>query len=217
MSEPVQHAIPVRTVERLVQYRRLLDDWSARKVEYVHSHEIAELAHNSPAQVRRDLMTVGYTGSPARGYSVQELIARIGGLFKETGECRVALVGIGKLGRALLSFLALRQSRLRVAAAFDNDAQKIHRELDGCVCHPVDRMAEIIARERITVGIVAVPAQAAQHVVDLMIMAGVRGILNFAPVPLKAPRHVFVDDVDITMKLEKVAFFAERAAEKTPC
>lgn len=217
MTEQIQGEIPVRTVERLVQYRRLLDDLSARKVEYVHSQEIAELAHNSAAQVRRDLMALGYTGSPARGYAVQELIARIGGLFDKTRDRKVALVGLGKLGHALLSFFALRPAHLRIVAAFDNDPEKINREVGGCMCHPVARMPEIIAREGITVGIIAVPAPAAQQVADLMVLAGIRGFLNFAPVPLKVPRYAFIDNVDIAMKLEKVAFFAEPAGEKTPC
>jgi redox-sensing transcriptional repressor len=217
VNDQLQNAIPVRTVERLVLYRRLLDGLVGQKIESVHSQKIADMAYNSAAQVRRDLMVVGCMGSPAHGYSVQELITRIDGLFERTGPQKVALVGLGKLGRAILAFLGLRQSRLRVTVAFDSDEAKTNRVVDGCTCHPVKDMPEIIAREGITVGIVAVPAQAAQQAVDLMVIAGVRGFLNFAPTLLKVPKYAFVDNVDITMKLEKVAFFAEPAAEKSTC
>jgi redox-sensing transcriptional repressor len=178
---------------------------------------MADMAYNSAAQVRRDLMVVGCMGSPAHGYSVQELIARIDALFEKKGAQKVALVGLGKLGRAILAYFGLRPSRLRVTVAFDVDAEKVNREVDGCACYPVKDMPEIIARERIAVGIVAVPAQAAQQVVDLMVIAGVKGFLNFAPTLLKVPKFAFVDNVDITMKLEKVAFFAEPTIEKLPC
>jgi len=209
--------IPVLTVERLVLYRRLLERLAEQGAEFVHSREIAELANNSAAQVRRDLMSIGYMGSPARGYGVADLIKLIGRLFEKKGEQKVALVGIGKLGRAILSYFSLRQPRLKIVAAFDSDPAKAAGEFSGCPCHPIERMPEIIAREGIRVGIVTVPAPQAQPVVDLMVIAGVRGFLNFAPTPLKVPRWAFVDNVDITTKLEKVAFFAEMKAGKSPC
>lgn len=212
MAPATNSVIPVRTVERLVVYRRLLEDLSKQGIDYAHSHEIADLASNSAAQVRRDLMFIGYTGSPAKGYAVGDLMKRIHKVFERRGEQKVALVGIGKLGHAIISFLGMRQARLRVTAAFDNDPSKINQQVNGCKCHHVSKMPEIIAREGITVGIVAVPPQVAQQVVDLMIIAGVRGFLNFAPTPLKVPKYAFVDDVDITQKLEKVAFFAEMKA-----
>ncbi len=138
--------IPVLTVERLVLYRRLLERLAEQGAEFVHSREIAELANNSAAQVRRDLMSIGYMGSPARGYGVADLIKLIGRLFEKKGEQKVALVGIGKLGRAILSYFSLRQPRLKIVAAFDSDPAKAAGEFSGCPCHPIERMPEIIAQ-----------------------------------------------------------------------
>lgn len=214
MSGSPEDIIPALTVERLVLYRRLLERFAEQGVEFVHSREIAEMANNSAAQVRRDLMSIGYTGSPARGYGVADLNKLIGRLFEKKGEQKVALVGIGKLGRAILSYFNLRQPRLKIVAAFDSDPAKASGEFAGCPCHPISRMPELIAREGIRVGIVTVPAAQAQPMVDLMVIAGVKGFLNFAPTRLKVPRSAFVDNVDITTKLEKVAFFAELKAGK---
>jgi len=199
--------IPSKTVERLVLYRRLLDGLAEQRVESIHSHELAEKANNSAAQVRRDLMAIGYTGNPAHGYSVADLVKGINGLFENKRDRKAALVGIGKLGRAILAYFALRQARPQIVAAFDSDPAKGQGEFAGCPCYPVDALTSVIAREGITVGILTLPAEAAQQVTDLMLAAGVRGILNFAPTPLKTPAWVVVDHVDIATKLEKVAFF----------
>ncbi|HOW98162.1 MAG TPA: redox-sensing transcriptional repressor Rex [Kiritimatiellia bacterium] len=199
--------VPARTVERLVLYRRLLNGLTEQGVEFIHSHEIAEKANNSAAQVRRDLMAIGYTGNPARGYAVNDLVRSINGLFEQKRDQKAALVGIGKLGRAILGYFALRQARPRIVAAFDSDPAKGQGEFAGCPCYPVDALTSVIARDGITVGILTVPADFAQPVTDLMLVAGVRGILNFAPTPLKTPAWAVVDNVDIATKLEKVAFF----------
>ena len=200
-------AIPARTVERLVVYRRLLDGLFGQGKEYIHSHELAEKANNSAAQVRRDLMAIGYTGNPARGYAVADLARSINGLFEHKRDQKAALVGIGKLGRALLTYTALRKTRPSIVAAFDSDPAKAQGEIAGCPCHPLDALPAVIAREGIRIGIVTVPAEVAQRVTDLMLVAGVRGVLNFAPTPLKTPPWAVVENVDISTKLETVAFF----------
>lgn len=217
MGNNGQNEIPAKTVERLVLYRRLLDKLAEDGTPYVHSHEIAEMANNSAPQVRRDLMAIGYTGSPAHGYSVPELVKTIDQLFHTKGDQKAALVGVGKLGRAILSYFALRKPRPRIVAAFDSDPSKVGADVSGCLCYSVDKLVEVIVREGITIGIITVPAERAQQIADLMLIAGVRGILNFAPTPLKTPAWAVVDHVDITTKLEKVAFFAEMKAGKRPC
>jgi len=152
-------------------------------------------------------MAIGYTGNPARGYAVGDLIRSIDGLFENKRDQKAALVGIGKLGRAILTYIALRKTQPVIVAAFDSDPAKAQGDIAGCPCHPLDTLPAVISREGITIGIVTVPAEAAQRVADLMLMAGVRGLLNFAPTPLKTPRWAVVENVDITTKLETVAFF----------
>jgi redox-sensing transcriptional repressor len=156
-------------------------------------------------------MALGYSGTPNNGYEVSALIDHITRrLYAEEGQ-RAALVGVGNLGRALLSYFGGGQrTRISLAAAFDVRPEKTGRVIAGCPCYPVEEMIDVVRREGISVGIVAVPVEAAQEAADGLVEAGVMGILNFAPTPVRAPRHVFVEDVDITIKLETVAFFARR-------
>jgi redox-sensing transcriptional repressor len=183
-------------------------------LRFVYSHQLAHDAAATPAQVRRDLMVLGPMGTSNKGYDVEELIAAIDEVLDSPEGQRIALVGVGNLGRAILAFFAGRRPRLAITAGFDNDPTKAARVIMGCRIHNVADLAAVIAQEGITVGIVAVPAASAQAVADKLVAAGVRGIMNFAPSPLKVPPTVHVEDMDITMTLEKVAYYAKHNKEK---
>ncbi len=205
--------VPVKTIGRLSLYRRLLSGLVADGARSVYSHELAALAGSSAAQVRRDLMAVGYSGSPNRGYQVLELMNSIGEFLDSPSGQRVGLVGVGNLGRALLSYFTGRRPKLAIAAAFDIDPDKLDRVIDGCRCHALDDLDAVVRELSIGVGIITVPAQAAQDVGDRMVAAGIRGILNFAPVRLHVPENIYVEDLDMTTSLEKAAYFARQYAE----
>lgn len=213
MTTPRRHpttpAIPVNTLGRLSLYRRLLLEQLAGGVRQIYSHQVANLAVSSPAQVRRDLMTIGFTGSPRKGYGIQELVDAINAVLARSVETAVALVGVGNLGRAILAYYANRQP-VRFAAAFDRAPDKAGRILHGCRCYPVEQLESIIAREGIHVGVIAVPAAEAQAVADQLVLAGVKGILNFAPVRLRVPAGMYVENVDLMMALDKVAYYAHQ-------
>ncbi len=201
---------PERTVGRLSLYRRLLVAIQNRGIRHVFSHDLASAAGVTAAQVRRDMMTVGCSGSPAKGYDVAELIEHIG-LFLDADEPEpVALVGVGNIGRAMMAYFEGRRPKLKIVAAFDRDVAKTHRVVHGCRCYPIEDMAAVIADKGIRVAMVAVPAEAAQEVADVLVRAGVRGLLNFAPVAIRVPEYVYVEDIDVTTSLEKVAFFARQ-------
>lgn len=201
---------PHRTIARLSLYRRLLRQADREGVQNLFSHELAKMAGATAAQVRRDITFVGHSGSPTRGYDVRELLDSIGTTLDAGQRQPVALVGVGNLGRAILAFFHGRHPNLAIVAAFDADPHKAGRVIHGCRCYPMEQMAEVVKGEGITVGVVAVPAEAAQQVTDTLVRAGVRGILNFAPTPLRASGGVFVEDIDMTMALEKVAYFARQ-------
>lgn len=205
-----KQSIPVKTIERLALYRRILNDAAAKEQIYIYSHTLAELAHNSPAQVRRDLMVLGYTGTPKAGYVVKKLIEAISFILDDKTLQKIALIGIGNLGRAILSYFSCRHPSLSLVAAFDFDETKTNRVIGGCRCYHMREFEQKIKEENITLGIITVPAEGAQAVADKMCASGIRGILNFAPVPIKVPDNVFLDRIDITMALEKVAFFAKQ-------
>jgi redox-sensing transcriptional repressor len=202
-----------KTISRLSLYRRLLTDYAeVERAERIYSHGLARLAGVSAAQVRRDIMSLGYSGTPNTGYEIRALIDNISEHIDAPEGQQVALVGIGNLGRAILSYFSGgKRARLKVIAGFDTSPEKTGRVLHGCRCYPMEQLAETIRSERVTVGIIAVPAAAAQETAERLVAAGVTGILNFAPVPIKVPFNVFVENVDITIKLETAAFFALRS------
>ena len=174
------------------------------------SHDLAAESGATAAQVRRDVMAVGYSGSPTKGYEIAELAASIARFLD--GECSqsVALIGVGNLGRAILAYFSGRRPNLAIVAAFDRDEHRVNRVIHGCRCYPVDVLQEKVAEVGIRTAIIAVPAGEAQTVADRLVRSGVRGILNFAPTHLRVPPNVFVQEIDITTSLEKVAFFARQ-------
>ena len=205
--------VPVKTVGRLSQYRRVLARLVGDGHRHVFSHQIAAMAGGTAAQVRRDLMLVGCRGRPSRGYDAEGLMGCIGEFLQAPGGQRVALVGLGNLGRAILPFFARYRPALRIVAAFDNDPAKVGETVvEGCCpCRPIDELGSVVRAQEITIGVIAVPPGAAQHVADQLVGAGVRGLVNFAPIALTVPPPVFVEDIDLTTSLEKVAYFAHAA------
>lgn len=201
-----------RTIGRLSLYRRLLEGGTRPVPESIFSHELAQLACVTPAQVRRDLMSVGASGIPGRGYRVRDLIDSITALLDDPDGQDIALMGVGNLGRAILAYFAGRRPKLRITAAFDTDPQKVGRVINGCRCHPLEELEAVLSAGGIRTAIIAVPASKAQETADRLVSAGVLGILNFAPVPLRVPEGVFLEVRDITMSLETVAFFARNGA-----
>jgi len=209
----MKNRVSDRTIGRLSLYRRLLSRMLDDGRKSIFSHELAVVGGGSAAQVRRDLMDTGCTGSPTKGYDVSQLIEGIGGYLDDPRGQRIALVGVGNLGRALLAFFSSRRPKLSIVAAFDVDPYKTGRTISGCPCHPLSDLAETVKAQGITVGIITVPRASAQGVADSLVAAGVKGILNLVPVPLRVGPGVFVEDIAITTALEKVAFFARVGCE----
>jgi redox-sensing transcriptional repressor len=206
--------LPEKTIERISQYRRLLNESRTQGQSYVRSHQLAERIGGTATQVRRDLMLLECSCGSKKGYPVDRLLSKIAQLLDiPTGE-NVAVVGIGNLGRALLAFFSMSGPSLNVTAAFDRDSSKVGRVLNGCRCYGMEDLERILAEQAIRTVMVAVPAGEAQGVVDRLAACGVRGILNFAPVSLRVPPGVYVERIDMTVALEKVAFFARQASSE---
>ena len=203
-----------KSIGRLSLYRRLLNVLQAEGIRNIYSHQLATIAGCTGAQVRRDLMVVGYCGSPTNGCEVPRLIESLREFLDAPGGQGVALVGVGNLGKAILSFFAGRRPNLQITAAFDNDSYKVNRVIHGCRCYSMENLYEVTQGQSIRLAIITVPAPAAQSVADALVKGGVRGILNFAPVRLRVPPHVYIEDIDMTVSLEKVAYFARLGAER---
>jgi redox-sensing transcriptional repressor len=200
----------IRTIGRLSLYRRTLQRVLAEGRPYLYSHQLAAESGVTAAQVRRDLMAIGYQGSPNRGYDVAALIASIADCLDAPEGQGVALVGVGNLGRAVIGYVGRIRPSLQVLAAFDRDGDKIGRVIQGCRVYGVEELPAVAREKHLSVGVLTVPPSAAQDAADRLVAAGFKGILNFAPVTLRVPGHVYVEDLDLTMSLEKVAYLGRR-------
>jgi redox-sensing transcriptional repressor len=199
-----------RTIGRLSIYRRLLQSMKTEGVTNAFSHELSARAGATAAQVRRDLMVVGYEGSPQRGYETASLLAAIDRFLDPPEPQSVALVGVGNLGRAILAFFHGRRPKLRIVAAFDTDPELVGRMIQGCPVYPVSELAAVVQKEQVEVGVITVPAREAQSVAEELVRAGIRGVVNFAPAPVRVPESIVIEEIDMTTTLEKVAYFARR-------
>ncbi|HEX6308837.1 MAG TPA: redox-sensing transcriptional repressor Rex [Longimicrobiales bacterium] len=192
------------TVARLSMYLRLLTELSASGVTTLASEELARRCGTSAAQVRKDLSFFGTFGKRGLGYSVPELVAALRGILGLERRWRVALIGAGKIGAALMAYQDFRRQGFDIVIVFDSDREKIGREWNGLVVQPD---AELKTGLKGTdIAIVAVPAEAAQSVVDRVVAAGVRAILNFAPTKLNVPEGVAVKTVNMALELEGLSY-----------
>ena len=202
--------LPDKTVERLSQYRRTLLIANATGKHHIFSHELAALLHITSVQVRRDIMLIGYSGTLRQGYDVKELIEIIGKIIDSKEGQKVAVIGIGNLGRAIIGYFSGKRTKLTVVAGFDINPDKVERAYAGVWCYHFDKLTEIIKKENITIAVLTVPANEAANVADLLVMAGIKGILNFTPKPINVPSNVHLEEYDIITSLEKLAYFVKK-------
>ena len=201
--------LPGKTIERLSQYRRILYNSINEGKQNIFSHELAQIVNLTPVQVRRDLMLIGYAGSQSKGYMIKDLINLIGKIIDSDTPQNITVVGMGNLGRAITSYFAGKRERLSIVAAFDNDTQKINRIITGIPCYHTNDIQKIIPKMDIRIAILTVAPQAAHEVAQLLINAGIIGILNYTSVPLTVPEGVHLEEYDIVTSLEKLAFMVK--------
>ena len=170
------------------------------------STQLGQLLGFTDAQVRKDLAHFGQFGYPGIGYRCEELIAAIRRILGTDRAWPVAIVGVGNLGRALLGYRGFEHQGFRVVAAFDADPSKVGMEIEGIRIHSIEDLDRVIHQEGIRLGMIAVPASAAQGVANLLAACGIDGIVNFAPVTLANPETVCIVGVDVAIELEQLTF-----------
>lgn len=193
-------------VRRLSLYLRFLQEAQAAGSDTISSGDLARRGGTTSAQVRKDLSLFGSFGKRGMGYSVPELLREIRGILGLTRPYNVAVVGAGRLGSALSSFRDFQARGFEIRAVFDTDPGKIGQSWGGLTVRADEEMERTLRDEKVDIAIVAVPAEAAQGVVDRLVKAGVRAILNFAPARLRVPREVTLRNVDVTLELEGLSF-----------
>ena len=214
-------SIPNPAVRRLSLYLRQLESFQRKERRTVSSKQLGESLNLTDAQVRKDLAYFGQFGHPGVGYRVEDLIQQVRRILGTDKTWNVLLVGAGNLGRALLAYNGFDAKGFRLVAVFDSDPAKIGKRLgpfagrpsDGgsdnprvFLIQPLSELKSTVQKQAIRLAILAVPADAAQEVANRCIEAGVRGLLNFAPVSLHAPPHIAANTVDLAVQLEQLSF-----------
>jgi redox-sensing transcriptional repressor len=194
------------TVRRLSAYLRFLEDFETRGLATISSEELAKLGGTTSAQVRKDLSFFGSFGKRGLGYSVPELAGRLREILGLGREWRVVIIGAGKIGAALAQYRGFRQRGFTILAAYDNNPSKVGKKLEGIPVRDIAHLDRDIQREKPDIVVLAVPGDEAQNVVDRVVRAGIKAILNFAPAQLHAPSDVTVKTVNMAMELEGLSF-----------
>ena len=213
-------AVPAPAVRRLSLYLRELETFLRQNRQTTSSRELGETLGYTDAQVRKDLAYFGQFGHPGIGYRVEELIARVRAILLGPGQTwKTLVVGAGNLGNALLTYRGFARKGFEMVAVFDSDPAKIGHHIGAArelEILPMDRLAEVVADRRVQIGIITVPAEAAQEVADALVAAGVQGILNFAPTSLSIPENIPLSPVVLGVHLEQLAFRinVEQSAER---
>lgn len=205
-SDPRGAKISDSTVRRLSLYLRLLREVDAAGQDTISSGELAGRAGTTAAQVRKDLSSFGSFGKRGLGYTVPELLRTLREILGLDRSWRVALVGAGKIGTALISHRNPRWRWFEIEAVFDTDPAKIGRIWSGREIYDDALMERVLREKGIEIVVIAVPADAAQAVADRVVASGVQAILNFAPVRLRVPSTVALRNVDMLVELEGLAF-----------
>lgn len=201
--------IPNATAKRLSLYYRIFKRFRRENIEKASSKQIAEAIGIDPATVRRDFSYFGELGRRGFGYDVNKLMTFFAELLNDNATTKVLLVGVGNVGRALLHYRFQERNRMQLVMAFDTDDNELvgTQTEDNIPIYGISQIKDKIAQEDIKTAILTVPSVKAQEVADLLVDAGIKGILCFSPVNLNLPRHVVVQYVDLTSELQTLLYF----------
>ena len=198
---------PEVVVQRLPLYVRVLAQFEVTGAEMVSSEQLGTQLQMTPAQIRKDLSYFGRFGKQGRGYNVNRLSQELRSILGLNRQWNAGLVGVGRLGRAIIAYPGFRPEGFHVVAAFDEDPSVVGSSVGGIDVRPIEQIKETVAGLGIHIGIVAVPAPNAQSVFDALVESGIKAILNYAPVAPQVPLDVKVRGVDPVLALQSMTYF----------
>lgn len=210
-GEPAESpgSIPDIVIRRLPIYARSLQYLIHDGLETVSSSDLGQLLGVSAAQIRRDLSYFGEFGKQGKGYNVAYLLDQINSILGLNHDWPMALVGLGHLGRALLHYDELAERGFCIRALFDHNPAKVGTNIGDMVIHPLGDLTDVLEKENIKMAIIAVPARGAQEVADALVEAGVRAILNYAPIVVQVPHRVKIRHIDPVVALQSMTYYLE--------
>jgi redox-sensing transcriptional repressor len=199
--------IPMATINRLSIYTRTLEELLEEEVDVISSERLAKQCAVNPAQIRKDLAYFGEFGVRGVGYRVADLLNQIKEILGLNRPWNLGMVGVGNLGSALIRHANFIRHGYVFTAAFDVDPQKVGRRLpNGLVIRHLDEVDEVVKERDVHVGVITTPSSAAQSVANQLVLSGINGILNFAPIQIQVPNCCHVENVDFTIKLDSIAY-----------
>ena len=207
IRQPSPVEVPEVVVARLPQYVRILSRLLDEGANVVSSHQLGSLLQVTPAQIRKDLSYFGRFGKQGRGYDVVHLLERLKEILGLNVQWNVAVVGVGRLGRAILSYPGFTPDGFRLVAACDGDPELVGEEIAGLKVLPMDQLDRVVREKRISIAIVAVPVHQTQEVIDQLVDCGVEAILNYAPITPQVQRGVRVRNIDPILSLQSMTFY----------
>ncbi|MCH7836955.1 MAG: redox-sensing transcriptional repressor Rex [Chloroflexi bacterium] len=201
--------IPEVVIDRLPVYARTLALLTRQGREVVSSQELGIQLGVTPAQIRKDLSYFGRFGKQGRGYNVKRLLEELRQILGLTRSWSMALVGVGKLGQAIVAYDGFVPQGFRIVEAFDADPKLVGTKVNDLVVKSVESLPGVLRGQEVEIGIVAVPAANAQQVIDMLVASGVKGILNYAPIAPQVPSHVRIKDIDPVLSLQSMTYYVK--------
>jgi redox-sensing transcriptional repressor len=195
-----------KVILRLSHYRNSLTRFKSLGFVKIFSEYLAEAVGATSAQVRKDFSLFGISGNKRGGYKIDELIAKLNVILGKNEIQKVVLIGAGQLGSALLKYRTFEQEGIKILAAFDIDPAK-QLQKNRIPILPLDQMPKFIMENNVKIAILSVPDIAAQQTLDTLVSAGIKGVLNFAPIDLKSPVHCIISNVNLAVELENLIYF----------
>lgn len=199
--------VPEVVISRLPQYVRILSHLLDTGEEVTNSQQLGEQLQVTPAQIRKDLSYFGRFGKQGRGYVVRDLLRELKQILGLNSEWNVAVVGVGRLGNAILNYPGFNPDGFHLVAAFDNNLANVGRQVGDVSVQSMTEMAETVAEREISIAIVAVPSAHTQTVIDQLVACGVRAILNYAPINAQVPDGIRVRNIDPVLALQSMTYY----------
>ncbi|MEE8442294.1 MAG: redox-sensing transcriptional repressor Rex [Dehalococcoidia bacterium] len=209
-------AVPEVVIMRLPQYVRVLTRLRQQGVEVVNSQQLGRQVQMTPAQIRKDLSYFGRLGKQGRGYTVSYLLEELRHILGLDKEWRVGLVGVGRLGRAILSYPGFTPEGFTIVAAFDADPRQVGQVVASITVQPMHQMSQVIQATGIRIAIVAVPASHAQEVIDRLVECDVHAIVNYAPIAAQIPPGVKLRNIDPVLGLQSMTYYLRTRTDIPP-
>jgi len=203
--------IPPVVIDRLPVYARALSALERQGREVVSSQELGSRLGVTPAQIRKDLSYFGRFGKQGRGYNVRKLLDELHRILGLDRQWRMALVGVGKLGRAILGYEGFGPQGFRIVEAFDINPSRVGERINNLTIKDVDDLERVLSKNPVDVGVIAVPAEIAQDVIDALIRCGVRAILNYAPIAAHVPPGIRVKRIEPVLALQSMTYYLKNA------